>query len=262
MNELTARDALYRLDQPKFPNHDLLEVNDLLIRLHEWKVASPVLPPGRTGVPLLSPIQQSMEYHNCVQMLLRPVISRHGTDQYLRKCFDSAAALCEDQWSLLNSPATYRLSNWALYRLFLSGLTLLHLATSPSTSTRLDLDRARKAMQRCRDSLSVYIRHLPAMKGYEDVYVELVAGWDAKRAGGGHTDSLIVQSQYRADQPKSSLSPQDRISPLGQWAASVPVCQLGSASSSWADVSGDPQQEQVSVPGASVRDDFFSYVLF
>lgn len=151
-----------------------------------------------------------MEYHNCVQMLLRPVISsRMGIDRYLSQCFDSAASLCEVQWTALNSPSTYRLSNWALYRLFLSGLTLLHLASSPTTATRVDLSRAQRALQRCKDSLGVYVRHLPAMKGYEDVFVELVSGWEAKVTA----RSSVGHSQQQVNNMSTSPIDKNKVSP-------------------------------------------------
>ena len=124
-----------------------------------------------------------MEYHNCVQMLLRPVLSAHFSSQrYVSMCFESAASQCEIQWTALEAAKHkhYRLSNWALYRLFLSGLTLLHLASSPTTVPIIDIDRAGKALNRCKDCLRVFIRHLPAMKAYEDTFSDLVQGWETK----------------------------------------------------------------------------------
>lgn len=149
-----------------------------------------------------------MEYHNCVQMLLRPVISSGlGLDRYLPKCFDSAAALCEGQWSLLNDSATYRLSNWALYRLFLSGLTLLHLATSSPTSFRVDLSRAQSALHRCKESLKIYVRHLPAMKGYGDVFTDLVTAWETKyRSGRLGAGDQILRNTSRAQQRHTGVT--------------------------------------------------------
>jgi type II secretory pathway pseudopilin PulG len=124
-----------------------------------------------------------MEYHNSVQMLLRPVLSAHFSSQrYVSMCFESAASQCETQWTALEAAKHkhYRLSNWALYRLFLSGLTLLHLASSPTTVPVIDLDRAGRALNRCKDCLQVFIRHLPAMKAYEDTFSDLVAAWETK----------------------------------------------------------------------------------
>jgi hypothetical protein len=100
-------------------------------------------------------------------------------------CFDSAASQCEIQWHSLDGTANarqyqYRLSNWALYRLFLSGLTILHLASSPTTVPLIDTARASRALVNCRDSLGVFIRHLPAMKAYEDTFRDLVDAWQSK----------------------------------------------------------------------------------
>ena len=158
-------------------------MDELLRRLSQWKACNPVLPPGRSGVPLLSKHAQDMEYHNCVQMLLRPVLSAHFSSQrYVSMCFESAASQCEIQWTALEAAKHkhYRLSNWALYRLFLSGLTLLHLASSPTTIPIIDIDRAGKALNRCKDCLQVFIRHLPAMKAYEDTFSDLVSAWETK----------------------------------------------------------------------------------
>lgn len=212
---LISRDAIYRLDQPIRSRHRsppstfdsesaLPEVDDLLQKLAQWKACTPVLPPGRSGVPMQSKAAQDMEYHNCVQMLLRPVISAHfSSPRYIGMCFDSAASQCEIQWqNLKSSTKQYRLSNWALYRLFLSGLTLLHLASSPTTVPLIDSDRASNALNKCRDSLGVFIRHLPAMKAYEDTFKDLVNAWQSK---GRVSADTIHSARMHASGPNAQL---------------------------------------------------------
>jgi hypothetical protein len=66
---LTHRDAIYRLDTPipgSSPKRQgsIPEVDELLAKLAQWRACNPVLPPGRTGVPLLPKDVFDLEYYN------------------------------------------------------------------------------------------------------------------------------------------------------------------------------------------------------
>lgn len=73
-----------------------------------------------------------------------------------------------------------RISNWALYRLFLSGLTLLQLATG-SAREYLPGPRALIALHRCNDALQVFVEGLPGTRGYLECFGDLLAAWEKRR---------------------------------------------------------------------------------
>lgn len=70
-------------------------MDNLLVRLDQWRACHPDPPPG-VQVPLLPREHWELEYHNCVQMLLRPIVaSRRARREYVSLCLESAAAICE-----------------------------------------------------------------------------------------------------------------------------------------------------------------------
>ena len=79
-----------------------------------------------------------------------------------------------------NSPSL-RLVTWQLYRLFLSGLTLLHLVSSPTTQHCIHHDRAANALHRSLNTIGHLVKLFPGAAPYEAILSELVRGWDSKR---------------------------------------------------------------------------------
>jgi hypothetical protein len=79
-----------------------------------------------------------------------------------------------------NSPSL-RLVTWQLYRLFLSGLTLLHLVSSPTTQHCIHHDRAANALHRSLNTIGHLVKMFPGAAPYEAILSELVRGWDSKR---------------------------------------------------------------------------------
>lgn len=88
---LTHRDAIYRLDTPipgSSPKRQgsIPEVDELLAKLAQWRACNPVLPPGRTGVPLLPKDVFDLEYHNvrCIPLWTYPrlmTLTRHSASR-------------------------------------------------------------------------------------------------------------------------------------------------------------------------------------
>jgi hypothetical protein len=77
---LTHRDAIYRLDTPipgSSPKREgsIPEVDELLAKLAQWRACNPVLPPGRTGVPLLPKDVFDLEYYNVRRIPLSDIAS-------------------------------------------------------------------------------------------------------------------------------------------------------------------------------------------
>ncbi|KIR33328.1 hypothetical protein I352_04095 [Cryptococcus deuterogattii MMRL2647] len=175
LNQLKHRiqDAIYRLDKPLFPTKDVLtaerhsipEVDNLL-------------------VPMLSREHWELEYHNCVQMLLRPIVaSRRAGREYVSHCLKSAAALCESQYANLQPPIDpSKLSAWRFYRIFLAGMTLLHVVTTlPADLSEHDRRRAENAIRQCEVSLGVWGEGFRGAKRHEKLFKELVTAWEARR---------------------------------------------------------------------------------
>lgn len=185
------QDAIYRLDKPLIPSKDDLaaerqsipEVDNLLVRLDQWRACHPDPPPG-VQVPLLPREHWELEYHNCVQMLLRPIVaSRRARREYVSLCLESAAAICETQYAYLQ-PAIdpSKLSTWRFYRIFLAGMTLLHVVTTlPTDLSEHDLRRAENAIRQCEVSLGVWGERFRGAKRHEKLFKELVAAWEARR---------------------------------------------------------------------------------
>lgn len=79
-----------------------------------------------------------------------------------------------------NSPSL-RLVTWQLYRLFLSGLTLLHLVSAPTTQHCIHHDRAAHALHRSLNTIGHLVKMFPGAAPYEAILSELVRGWESKR---------------------------------------------------------------------------------
>ncbi|KAK8854729.1 hypothetical protein IAR55_003468 [Kwoniella newhampshirensis] len=197
LKQLT-QDAIYRLDKPLRPrNNDsksperetLPEVDNLLIRLGQWRACHPE---NLQGVPMLTREHWELEYHNCVQLLLRPIIAgRKAAGRYVSLCLESAAALCETQYLYLQPPVlTSKLSTWRFYRLFLAGMTLLHIVTTfNSTLSDKDRVRAEGAIRRCQDALGIWGERFRGAKRHERLFDELVKAWETRITATGTTSN-------------------------------------------------------------------------
>lgn len=94
-------------------------------------------------------------------------------------------------------PALPNLSTWALYRLFLSGLTLLHLSSSHLqvfTQPPLDRNRIRQALHQCSASLEFYASNFERARGYESCFTELLAVHEERLGSGVEAPSFDVMS--------------------------------------------------------------------
>ncbi|KIR68094.1 hypothetical protein I314_01588 [Cryptococcus bacillisporus CA1873] len=201
LNQLKHRiqDAIYRLDKPLFPTKDVLtaerqsipEVDNLLVCLDQWRACHPNPPPG-VQVPMLSREHWELEYHNCVQMLLRPIVaSRRAGREYVSHCLKSAAALCETQYANLQPPIDpSKLSAWRFYRIFLAGMTLLHVVTTLSADlSEHDRRRAENAIRQCEVSLGVWGEGFRGAKRHEKLFKELVTAWEARKNDGSKVNA-------------------------------------------------------------------------
>ncbi|WVQ71978.1 hypothetical protein IAR50_001521 [Cryptococcus sp. DSM 104548] len=184
-------DAIYRLDKPLRPTNDLYsperqaipEVDILLERLDQWRACHPNPPPG-SQIPMLPKEHWELEYHNCVQMLLRPIIaSRKAGRRYVALCLESAAALCETQYHYLQPPVHHsKLPTWRFYRIFLAGMTLLHILTTfPAELTEIELRRAEGGIRQCEAALSIWGERFRGAKRHEKLFKELVGAWETRR---------------------------------------------------------------------------------
>ncbi|WWC71465.1 uncharacterized protein I206_105423 [Kwoniella pini CBS 10737] len=191
MNQLKQMitDAIYRLDKPLRPRDPDIktgdperqsydEVDELLRRLDLWRACHPQ---PKQGVPMLPHEQWELEYHNCVQLLLRPIVaSCKAAGRYVTLCLDSAAALCDTQYNYLQPPVVQsKLSTWRFYRLFLAGLTLLHIITTfhPYLSEN-DRQKAENAIRKCQSALGVFGSKFRAASRHEGLFRELVGAWE------------------------------------------------------------------------------------
>ncbi|ODO11037.1 hypothetical protein I350_01638 [Cryptococcus amylolentus CBS 6273] len=183
-------DAIYRLDKPLRPTNDvysperqsITEVDILLERLDQWRACHPDPPPD-SQVPMLPKEHWELEYHNCVQMLLRPIIaSRKAGKQYVGLCLESAVALCETQWQYLQPPVHHsKLSTWRFYRIFLAGMTLLHILTTfPTDLTEVELHRAEGGIRKCEAALGIWGERFRGAKRHEKLFKELVDAWETR----------------------------------------------------------------------------------
>ncbi|WWC90623.1 uncharacterized protein L201_005559 [Kwoniella dendrophila CBS 6074] len=191
MNQLKQMitDAIYRLDKPLRPRdpdartgqlerQSYDEADDLLARLDQWRACQPQ---PQEGVPMLPVETWELEYHNCVQLLLRPIVaSCKAAGRYVTLCLESAAALCETQYNYLQPPIVQsKLSTWRFYRLFLAGLTLLHIITTfHPYLTDAYKARAESAIRKCQTALGVFGSKFKAAGRHEGLFKELVTAWE------------------------------------------------------------------------------------
>lgn len=181
-------------------------------------------------------------------MLLRPVIaSGRGNDHYTSVCVESAASYCEvcslfrangqtlTSWQIEHAalgpdPKSPRLSNWGLYKTFLSGLTLLHLGSAARTAHLVDAARATSAMRKCQQVLQLYTRFLPNITGYKECFDELMASFERNRleasTAAGRSSSAGTMDPRQMSSPNAPLrigSGQTLPSQAGQTAPSHPL---------------------------------------
>ncbi|WRT68493.1 uncharacterized protein IL334_005469 [Kwoniella shivajii] len=196
MNQLKQMitDAIYRLDKPLRPKDpdvrtgepeqdSYAEADELLRRLDQWRACHPR---GKDNIPMLPLEQWELEYHNCVQLLLRPIVaSCKAAGKYVKLCLNSAAALCETQYQYLQPPVVQsKLTTWRFYRLFLAGLTLLHIITTfHPYLTDNDRVRAEAAIRKCQSALGVFGSKFRAAGRHENLFRELVSAWESGTSG-------------------------------------------------------------------------------
>ncbi|WVO14414.1 hypothetical protein L204_102047 [Cryptococcus depauperatus] len=193
LNQLKQKiqDAIYRLDKPVKLSKDIYspecqtipKVDNILVQLDQWRAYHPNSLPG-VNVPMLSREHWELEYHNCVQMLLRPIIAnKKAGRRYVSLCLESAVALCETQNTYLQPPiSSSKLSTWRFYRIFLAGMTLLHIITTFSTEISVvEQHHAENAIHLCQDSLSIWGDCFKAAKRHEKLFQELVGAWQARK---------------------------------------------------------------------------------
>lgn len=190
------------------------EVEAVLKKLAQWRACRPIQPQGVPTLPLLSKEQLEMDYHEVgrleqdeVQMLSLCSVSRCCSGLSLRAArLQPTMRLCapsplrvaaryvnrfivttshrdaDPQTDMFgpNSPSL-RLVTWQLYRLFLSGLTLLHLVSSPTTQTSINHDRAAQALYNSQQTVAQLVELFPGASPYQHVFSDLVRGWESRR---------------------------------------------------------------------------------
>jgi len=197
--------------------------------------------------------------------------------------FGGALIVVQIQCDLLQPiPVSPRLSTWALYRLFLSGLTLLHVSSS------LGHQRAASALHKCQDTLAIFTRSFPGAAGYQACFTELVSAWEARgvasvpikqditagpsyrpyQAPAQSQQPMFFATGYPNNQnfslngPLLSFQPIQNTSPGQQIYQDMSLPLLGSPKSTeaFSDMWADRLGEMGGKLGGGMRDDFFSYV--
>ncbi|WVR09520.1 hypothetical protein IAU60_006588 [Kwoniella sp. DSM 27419] len=210
--------AIYRLDKPlRPPRRDGTadepesnpEVDQLLQRLNLWRALDPT---AQRGVPMLSREYWELEYHDCIQLLLRPIIAnRKAGSRYISLCLESASIICETQSLVLRAPVPKsKLSTWRFYRLFLAGLTVLHIITT-FNGVLSDHERARaeRAIHKCQTALGAFGSTLKRASRHEYLFSELVAAWEHNHgitSSSGENGSGGEQIKQEHATPRASIS--------------------------------------------------------
>ncbi|WVQ95041.1 hypothetical protein IAU59_002133 [Kwoniella sp. CBS 9459] len=204
--------AIYRIDRPLRPrtreatlqpdDDHIPEVDQLLQKLNLWRALNPT---PQKGIPMLTLEYWELEYHDCVQLLLRPVIaSRKAVGRYISLCLESASTLCETQSFVLRPPVPKsKLSTWRFYRIFLAGLTVLHIVTTfPSVLSEHERVRAERAIKKCQACLTEFAHAVPSASRHEHLFIELVSAWEQ-----GHSpqSQMRIQSQKDTHEVKKEI---------------------------------------------------------
>ncbi|OCF31552.1 hypothetical protein I316_06751 [Kwoniella heveanensis BCC8398] len=206
--------AIYRIDKPLRPrtreasvpeDDHIPEVDQLLQQLNLWRALNPT--PQR-GIPMLTLEYWELEYHDCVQLLLRPVIaSRKAVGRYISLCLESACTLCETQSVVLRPPVPRsKLSTWRFYRIFLAGLTILHVITTfPAVLSEHERVRAEQAIKKCQGCLTEFAHAVPSASRHEHLFIELVSAWE--QAHSPESQSRLQNQAERIEVKQEAESP-------------------------------------------------------
>ncbi|WVO24466.1 uncharacterized protein IAS62_005834 [Cryptococcus decagattii] len=174
-------DATYRVNQLGARAQSSVTIDAILEDLNRWRSRHPLAKnPGDCPVQLPED-HWEMEYHHSVQTLLRPLSTTSlPNDRYASLCAGSAGGLCRNQWKQVQRDPR-NLSISALYRLFLSGLTLIYLGlnhSSPTTVTPTIL----ADVESCLQSLNVFVNQLPWATAYRDCFSLLKDRFETRMA--------------------------------------------------------------------------------
>ncbi|ODO07717.1 hypothetical protein I350_03291 [Cryptococcus amylolentus CBS 6273] len=177
LNQIKTKihELVYTVDHASPP--DQHAVNELLDELEAWKATYPAELDSR--VPACSQEFFDLEYHNSVQILLRPLCAKKDAALYfLHRCATSAGAVLDIECQLLRRDSK-NLATWVLAKIFMSGLTLLHVVwnypdvLSPSVVAR--------ALRSCSTCLFIYAQQFPAADSYHDCFEDLVKVYDERK---------------------------------------------------------------------------------
>ncbi|OXC67830.1 hypothetical protein AYX13_03725 [Cryptococcus neoformans] len=174
-------DATYRVNQLGARDQNSIKIDAILEDLDRWRSQHPpAKTPGECPVQLPED-HWEMEYHHSVQTLLRPLSTASlPNDRYALLCAESAGGLCRNQWKQIQRDPR-NLSISALYRLFLSGLSLIYLAlnrSSPATVTPSMITD----IESCLQSLNVFVNQLPWATAYRDCFAQLKNRFETRMA--------------------------------------------------------------------------------
>ncbi|WVW87103.1 hypothetical protein I302_109160 [Kwoniella bestiolae CBS 10118] len=180
LNQLKSKihELVYTVDKPLRQIEDSDAIQGILNELNMWRANYP-LNPTDNRIPNCSHEFFEVEYHNCVQILLRPLAARDDApDYWLRNCAGSAAAVLDIECQLLRRDSK-NLATWVLCKIFMSGLTLLHVIWNHPQV--LPSSTVSRALRSCSTCLFIYAQQFPIAGSYLDCFEDLVKAFDERR---------------------------------------------------------------------------------
>ncbi|WVQ66218.1 uncharacterized protein L199_004397 [Kwoniella botswanensis] len=179
LNQLKSKihEQVYTVDKPIRHIEDSDAIQGILNELNMWRSNYPLQPDNR--IPNCSHEFFEVEYHNCVQILLRPLAARDDApDYWLSNCAASAAAVLDIECQLLRRDSK-NLATWVLCKIFMSGLTLLHVIWNHPQV--LPSSTVSRALRSCSTCLFIYAQQFPIAGSYLDCFEDLVKAFDERR---------------------------------------------------------------------------------
>nr|XP_018260082.1 uncharacterized protein I303_06999 [Kwoniella dejecticola CBS 10117]OBR82240.1 hypothetical protein I303_06999 [Kwoniella dejecticola CBS 10117] len=226
LNQLKSKihEVVYTVDKPfsRVQEEESGRIQGLLDELKQWRSIYPLDTDNR--FPACSHEFFEVEYHNCVQILLRPLAARNDSpDYWLSNCAASAAAVLDIECQLLRRDSK-NLATWVLCKIFMSGLTLLHVIWNhphvlPSSTVS-------RALRSCSTCLFIYAQQFSIAGSYLDCFEDLVRAFDERReewSNGGNVHSALGSTSIMINDGTASVG--TRQADFGELSSSSGVTQ-------------------------------------